>query len=223
MSASVLTFGSRAVTGVALGVPSVALVDLDDRALVERAREGDTEAFGVLVRRHEGRVRGLLRRLTRGNASVADDLAQDVFLRAWRAMPAFEGRAAFSTWTYRIATNVFLNYRERTRIHEALPEERAGSSEDSGFARPSTIMASSQPCCSDEVNLRNDLASAVEQLPDGYRLLITMHYFEELAYHEIAEVLELPLGTVKTQLHRAKKRLREHMQGWHASTDAQEG
>jgi RNA polymerase sigma-70 factor (ECF subfamily) len=174
-----------------------------DDALVERARdEADTAAFAELVRRHQGRVRGLLLRLT-GDRALADDLAQDVFLRAYRGLAGFEGRARFSTWLYRIGYNVYLNHRTRTRDPAPLPdafEACTAAPEGRGSARGS--------------DLRRDLEGAVARLPERYRSVITLYYLEDVSYPEIAEILELPLGTVKTHLHRAKRMLRERLIGW---------
>jgi RNA polymerase sigma-70 factor, ECF subfamily len=179
--------------------PSVA--ELDDETLVERAANGgDNPAFAELVRRHQGKVRGLLLRLT-GNHSVADDLAQEVFLRAYRGLVGFEGRSRFSTWIYRIAYNVFLNHRARSKELAALPQGF-----ESHAAAPETELSPSR------LDLRHDLAAAIAELPERYRVVVTLYYLEEVSYPEIAEVLDLPLGTVKTHLHRAKRMLRDHLQ-----------
>jgi RNA polymerase sigma-70 factor, ECF subfamily len=177
------------------------ITELDDDALVERAANGgDNQAFAELVRRHQGKVRGLLLRLT-NNQSVADDLAQEVFLRAYRGLVGFEGRSRFSTWIYRIAYNVFLNHRTRGKPLVALPDGF-----ESHAAAPDTELSPSR------LDLRHDLAAAIAQLPDRYRVVVTLYYLEEVSYPEIAEVLDLPLGTVKTHLHRAKRMLRDHLQ-----------
>ena len=186
---------------------TVELADLDDAKLVERsATGGDNAAFAELVRRHQGKVRGLLLRLT-ANATVADDLAQEVFLRAYRGLVGFEGRSRFSTWLYRIAYNVFLNHRTRTRELAALPQ---------GFE--SRAAAPDGELSPERCDMRRDLAGAIAALPERYRAVVTLYYLEDVSYPEIAEVLELPLGTVKTHLHRAKKLLRSHLRG--ATVDA---
>ena len=182
-----------------LGGRAVDLTKLDDPALVERATGGQDEAFAELVRRHQGKVRGLLLRLS-SNPTLADDLAQEVFLRAYRGLVGFEGRARFSTWIYRIAYNVFLNHRTRTRELAALPqgfESQAAAPDDELSPR--------------RCDMRRDLAGAIAALPDRYRVVVTLYYLEDVSYPEIAEVLGLPLGTVKTHLHRAKKMLREQL------------
>ena len=175
------------------------LADLEESVLLQRAGTGgDHAAFGELVRRNEPRVRGLLLRLT-GDKTLADDLAQDVFLRAYRGLHAFEGRAKVSTWLYRISYNVYLNHRARTRELNGLPD----TWED--------VEAQARP---NRPELRKDLDLAIAGLPERYRAVIVLYYLEDVSYPEIAEVLNLPLGTVKTHLHRAKRLLREQLEGW---------
>lgn len=172
---------------------------LADEELVRLAASGDKQAFAELVRRHQGKVRGLLLRLT-ANPSVADDLAQEVFLRAYRGLVGFEGRARFSTWLYRIAYNVFLNHRTRGRQFDALPagfESLAAAPEDEHSAT--------------RCDMRRDLSAAIAALPERYRVVVTLYYLQDVSYPEIAEVLDVPLGTVKTHLHRAKKLLRKEL------------
>ena len=176
---------------------SLAHEGLADEVLVLRGADGDGVAFAELVRRHQSKVRGLLLRLT-GNRVLADDLSQDGFLRAFRGLVGFEGRARFATWLYRIAYNVFLNHRARFRTLHELPDdyEAAVAPDDLGPARG---------------DLRRDLEVAILALPERYRAVITLHYIDDVSYPEIAEILDIPLGTVKTHLHRAKRLLRESM------------
>ncbi|MEE9384047.1 MAG: RNA polymerase sigma factor [Nannocystaceae bacterium] len=159
----------------------------------------DTAAFVELVKRHEGSVRGLLLRLT-ADRTLADDLAQEAFIRAFRGFGRFEGRARFSTWVYRIAYNVYLNHRCRSKTLGSLPE---------GFDTrvPAPEMAESARRC----DLRRDLAGAIAGLDERYRAVVVLYYVQEVSYPEIAEILDMPLGTVKTHLHRARKILREYM------------
>ena len=176
------------------------LSSVDDAILVERAGNGgDNAAFAELVRRHQGKVRGLLLRLT-ANPTLADDLGQEVFLRAYRGLVGFEGRSRFSTWIYRIAYNVFLNHQTRSRELTALPQTF-----ETHTPAPDTELSPSR------YDLRRDLAAAIATLPERYRAVVTLYYLEDVSYPEIAEVLDLPLGTVKTHLHRAKKLLREQL------------
>jgi len=179
----------------------------EDAAVVRRAAAGARPAFAELVRRHQGKVRGLLLRLC-GDRTLADDLAQEVFLRAYRGLCGFEGRASFGTWLYRISYNAYLNHSTRVRKYSALPDGY-----DSATAAPEDALS---PPRSD---LRRDLDGAVAQLPERYRGVVVLYYMQDLSYPEIAEILELPLGTVKTHLHRAKRLLRARLDGWDARLD----
>ena len=180
---------------------STELDALPELPLVLRAGRGDRVAFAELVRRHQGKVRALLLRLC-GDRSLADDLAQEVFLRAYRGLLGFEGRSSFGTWVYRISYNVYLNHRTRTRSYAALPEDY-----DARAAAPDDALSAPR------ADLRRDLQAAIGELPERYRAVIVLYYLQEVSYPEIAEILELPLGTVKTHLHRAKRMLRLHMGG----------
>lgn len=186
------------------------LTTLTDAQLIERAGAGDRPAFSRLVVVHEANVRALLLRLA-ADATVADDLAQEVFLRAYRGLVGFRGHSSFGTWLYRIAYNVFLNHRSRTKRFAALPEDydvRAAAPED----------ALSAP----RADLRRDLQAAIAELPDRYRAVVVLYYLQEVTYPEIAEILDLPLGTVKTHLHRAKRILRRHMDDADGKAEAAE-
>ncbi|MEX1366154.1 MAG: RNA polymerase sigma factor [Nannocystaceae bacterium] len=184
-----------------------------DTELTLQAATGEhPEAFGELVRRHQGKIRALLLRLTRGNRTLTDDLTQETFLRAYRGLSGFEGRARFTTWVHRIAYFVYLNHRNRVRQPAALPEE----------------FEHTEPAPEDELShrrsdLRRDLTVLVDGLPERYREVIIMHFMRHVPYRDIAQTLGLPLGTVKTQLHRAKLMMREQMlstgdgPGWSAA------
>lgn len=166
-----------------------------------QAAHGGTKAFGELVRRHQGKIRSLLLRLTRGNRTLCEDLTQETFLRAYRGLASFEGRARFTTWLHRIAYFVYLNHRNRVRQPAALPEEFELTQ-----AAPEDELS---PARSD---LRRDLGVLVSGLPAGYREVVVMHFVRHVPYRDIAEALDMPLGTVKTQLHRAKLMMREQLQ-----------
>ncbi len=187
--------------------PSTDLDALDEEALVRLASQGRRAAFAALVRRHQGKVRGLLLRLC-SDRTLADDLAQECFLRAYRGMVGFEGRASFGTWLYRIAYNVYLNHRARVRDWGVLPpdyDRRAAAPEDDH----------SPP----RADLRRDLEAAIAGLPERYRAVVVLFYLQDVSYPEIAEILDLPLGTVKTHLHRAKRMLRSQLPGFAGAGD----
>jgi RNA polymerase sigma-70 factor (ECF subfamily) len=172
------------------------MADFDEAALVGRCRTGDDTAFGELVDRYKNLVYGLIYRLVADNAQV-DDLAQEVFLKVHRGLPYFRGEARLSTWIYRIVQNVCSQARSR-RAPEVSLDDRDRPKEpalvDAAFA---------------DLELRDRLQKALAQLPDHYRFLIAAHYLEGIQYEALAEMLDVPLGTVKTHLYRAKRQLRE--------------
>ncbi len=172
-----------------------------DTELTQRAATGAVPAaFGELVRRHQGKIRALLLRLTRGDRTLTDDLTQETFLRAYRGLAGFEGRARFTTWIHRIAYFVYLNHRNRVRQPAALPDE---------FEL--TTPAPEDELSPRRADLRRDLTLLVGGLPERYREVIVMHFMRHVPYRDIAQALDMPLGTVKTQLHRAKLMMREQM------------
>ena len=167
-----------------------------ERELVERCRRGEVGAFEELVDRYKSLVFAMIMR-TIPDRSQAEDLAQDVFLRIHRGLPYFRGEARLSTWIYRIVVNVCTQDRGRGTAQVSL---------DDTNARVSTPAVSDRHA--DALELRDRLEKAIAQLPAQYRLLIAAHYLRGVQYEDLAEAMNLPLGTVKTQLHRAKKQLR---------------
>jgi RNA polymerase sigma-70 factor (ECF subfamily) len=169
--------------------------DVHERELVERCRSGDERAFQELVDRYKDLVFALIARTVQ-DRSRAEDLAQDVFLRIHRGLPYFRGEARLSTWIYRIVANVCLQDHGRVPRTSPIDDERAAqgvSVADRQFT---------------DLEVRDRLEKAIARLPANYRLLIAAHYLRGVQYEELAEALQLPLGTVKTQLYRAKQQLR---------------
>jgi RNA polymerase sigma-70 factor, ECF subfamily len=169
-----------------------------EHELVERCRRGDEDAFRELVNRYKDLVFALIAR-TAPDRSRAEDLAQDVFLRVHRGLPYFRGEALLSTWIYRIVVNVCVQEQQGRRPPtESLDDNwsdahRATSGRDRQFS---------------DLELRDRLDKAIARLPANYRLLVAAHYLQGVRYEDLAEAMALPLGTVKTQLHRAKRQLR---------------
>ena len=173
--------------------------EFDERALVERCRSGDDTAFGELVERYKDLVYGVVYRMLSDRSQV-DDLAQEVFLKVHRGLPYFRGDARLSTWIYRIVQNVCREARVRSRPTVSFEADREdGPRREYGKADAAFA----------ELELRDRLEKAIAQLPENYRLLIAAHYMQGVQYEALAEALDIPLGTVKTHLHRAKRRLRE--------------
>jgi RNA polymerase sigma-70 factor (ECF subfamily) len=162
-------------------------------AVLER---DDRRAFAELVRRHQGTVRSVLRRLARGDAALADDLAQETFVLAWRNLRTFRFEARFSTWLYRIAFNAWRSEARKKR-------EVALEIDDDG-PLPASDAADEMP----DIAARVDLERALAALSDGERACISACYYADLSHEEAAAALGLPLGTVKTHIMRAKAKLR---------------
>ncbi len=158
----------------------------------------DRAAFARLVARHQSMVRSVLRRLARGDHGLADDLAQETFLAAWRNLASFRHDSRFSTWLYRIAFNAWLSDARKRR--EVLLDD-AGEVPDPGVADTPGPDAAA----------RLDLERALAGLPDGERAAIAACYYADLTHEEAAQVLGIPLGTVKTHILRAKARLRARL------------
>lgn len=183
-----------------------------DAALIARAVvNDDRHAFAELVRRHQSAVRACLRKLTAGNFALADDLAQETFVLAWRNLKSFRQEARFSTWLYRIATNCWLG--DARKRKEALlgdtdvdiADESSDDYDDSGHAAPDPSRGAA---------LKIDLERAMRALSDGERAAIVQCYHNDLTHEEAAYVLGMPVGTVKTHVLRAKRKLKAELAAW---------
>lgn len=168
---------------------------------VARAAAGDAKAFASLVHAHQAYLRKLLGRVCRGDQGRADDLAQEAFIRAWRALPGFRGDARFRTWLTRLAYSSLSA--ERPGLPPAEAEDGLDAA-DSDFAPG--------------VDRRIDLERAMAGLSEPQRHALLLTYGADLSHAEAAEVLAWPLGTLKTQVLRAKARLREQLSSWETPT-----
>src|SRR5690242_2846394 len=173
-------------------------MDLNERELVERCRSGDEAAFQILVDRYKDLVFALIARTVQ-DRSRAEDLAQEVFLRVHRGLPYFRGEARLSTWIYRIVANVCVHEQGRPVMQSI--DHGEGRAEAKTAARIVDRQFG-------DIELRDRLEKAIAKLPPNYRLVIAAYYLEGIRYEELADALQLPLGTIKTQLHRAKQQLR---------------
>ena len=177
-----------------------------EQHLIQRAQKGDPEAFATLVTEHQRYVYNLALRVLK-NEEEALDLAQETFVRAWTALPNFRGQSKFRTWLYRIVTN--LCYNRLPNLRRSLNE----LGDDVIAELPETEIAFDNPAHGLESReLRSYLHQAIDRLDENYRLLISLRYQSELSYEEIATMLNLPLGTVKTGLFRAKEQLRRALE-----------
>jgi RNA polymerase sigma-70 factor, ECF subfamily len=175
-------------------------LESDENWLIERARQGDAAAFERLVLQHERYVYNMALRVV-SNPEDAQDIAQQSFVRAWQSLPQFRGEARFSTWLYRIVTN--LCYSRLPRIRRELSaldtDENALGLPDERQGPESVVLAA---------GVRHAVQEAFAALPESYRLLVTLRHLQEMSYEEIAQVTGMPLGTVKTGIFRARRILR---------------
>jgi len=179
-----------------------------ERILLERCRRGDRTAFDELVRVHQKKVYNFAFRLC-GNYDEANDIAADTFLRVYNSLPSFRGDSSFITWLFRITTNVYLDARKRQRARPQQSLEELLELEETTVARQYEDPAPTPPERA-ELRERSDLLqAAISQLPDYQRMMIVMYHSEERSYEEIAAVLGLPIGTVKSRLNRARMQLRQ--------------
>ena len=168
-------------------------------ALVERCRQGDLAAFETLYRTHAGRLYSVACRMV-GNPADAEDLLQDIFLAAHRKLDSFRGESALGTWLYRLAMNLCLDY---LRSRAAKAGQLTGALDD----QPMLADAGSRRLA-DRTVLKMDLERALAQLPEGCRTAFVLHDVEGLEHREVAEVLGIAEGTSKSQVHKARLRLR---------------
>jgi RNA polymerase sigma-70 factor, ECF subfamily len=178
----------------------------DEQAFIRRAQKGDHDAFAALVDQHQRYIYNLALRVLK-DENEALDLTQETFVRAWTALPNFRGQSQFRTWLFRIATN--LCYNRLPNLRRSLVE----LGDDVISELPETGITLNNPASGFESReLRSYLHNAIENLDENYRLLISLRYQNELSYEEIANMLNLPLGTVKTGLFRAKEQLRRALE-----------
>ncbi|HYB96129.1 MAG TPA: sigma-70 family RNA polymerase sigma factor [Vicinamibacterales bacterium] len=168
-----------------------------ETVLVERCRQGDESAFRELVDQYKGLVLALIARSV-SNRARAEELAQEAFLKVHKGLPYFRGESRLSTWIYRIVINVIAGERP----------ELATRSLDEEPARGGRIEPAADDRAFGDLVMKDRLQKAIERLPLPYQVLINGHYLKGLRYEELAEALNLPMGTVKTHLHRAKRQLR---------------
>ncbi len=185
---------------------------LTDAELIARVVvRDDRHAFSELVRRHQSAVRTTLRRLTAGNHALADDLAQDTFMLAYRNLGSFRHEAGFSTWLYRIATNAYLAD-ARKRKEELLGDRDADLADEEGEDAPGSDTGGPDPARA--ASLSMDLARAMAVLSDAERAAIVQCYHNDLSHEEAAQVLNCPVGTVKTHILRAKQKMKSRLAAW---------
>ena len=176
-----------------------------DRDLIDRARRGDRDAFGILVVRHQDRIYNAVLRFC-GDAGDAAEVVQRAFVNAWRRLDSFKGDSAFSTWMYRIAFNESVSLRReggRRRLQSLDGRDGESAPVAADDRRPSDRLESEEN--------RRKVQEALNQLEPGERKILILKELEGRSYDEIAEILEIPKGTVRSRLFRARESLRERL------------
>ncbi|MBK8162380.1 MAG: RNA polymerase sigma factor RpoE [Gammaproteobacteria bacterium] len=174
-----------------------------DQALVERVQNGDKKAFDILVQKYQYRLTKLISRYVYDQSEVMD-VAQEAFIKAYRALPSFRGESAFYTWLYRIGVNTAKNYlvtQGRRPPSVDIDAEEAGylegESELKEYATPEHLLVRDE--------IQNTVHSAIEKLPEDLRTAITLRELDGLSYEEIAERMNCPVGTVRSRIFRARE------------------
>jgi RNA polymerase sigma-70 factor (ECF subfamily) len=191
-----------------------------EAGLAARARAGSPEAFRELVRRFERPVYGLILRMVH-DPSTAEELAQDVFLKAYRRLDSYDPERRFGSWLFKIAHNTTIDHLRKSAPD--LVSLEAGDEEGGGLAAVlANPEAESPAAAAERSDLARDLTRAIATLRPEYREAVVLRHQEGLSYEEISEAMGLPLGTIKTHLHRARKELAVLLRarGWAPETES---
>ncbi len=181
-----------------------------DQALVERVQAGDKQAFGLLVAKYQRKLLRLVSRLVRDSAE-AEDVAQEAFIKAYRALPGFRGESAFYTWLYRIGVNTAKNWLvangRRPPTATEVDNTEAENYSESDLLRdgdtPERLLMSKQ--------IVNTVNAVMAELPEELRTAVTLREIEGLSYEEIAQVMDCPIGTVRSRIFRAREAIAEKL------------
>ncbi|MDR0315408.1 MAG: sigma-70 family RNA polymerase sigma factor [Treponema sp.] len=178
--------------------------DADDQLIIGQIVSGQKDLFRLLVRRHEQAVYGMGIGFFR-NAEDASDFTQEVFLKVYKNLPGFEGRARFSTWLYKIAYNTAVNGVNRRKEYRSLAEEEQASIPARDSDTPERLLLRKAA--------QGAVLEALEGLPERYRICVDMFFFYERSYQEIEAITGFPVNTIKSHVFRAKKLLRGKLEG----------
>jgi len=177
---------------------------MSEAEAIERAKGGDGESFEALYGMHKRRVYSLCLRMT-GNTAEAEDLTQEAFLQLYRKIATFRGESAFSTWLHRLAVNVVLMHLRKKGLPEVSLQETLEPTEEDG---PKKDIGSQDQVLAGSID-RVNLERAIESLPPGYRIIFVLHDIEGYEHNEIAEMMGCSIGNSKSQLHKARMKLRD--------------
>lgn len=190
--------------------PKVSKNTQEDRGLVAAAKKGDPRAFETLLKKYRKSVYYMLLKMVK-NADDAEDLTQEAFAKAFNSIEKFDSKFAFSTWLFRIATNNCIDFIRKKRVQTVSIDQPVEGDDGSSMRfdirddnlDPNEFMLKKQR--------KRYLEMAIKRLPEKYRILVELRYFRELSYEEVANELQIPLGTVKAQLFRARELLNQEL------------
>ncbi|MCR3964536.1 RNA polymerase sigma factor RpoE [Aeromonas veronii] len=183
--------------------------NLLDEQLVERVQRGDKAAFNLLVKKYQHKVVNLVARYV-NNPGDVPDVAQEAFIKAYRALPTFRGESAFYTWLYRIAVNTAKNYLTSQGRRPPSSDVEADEAESYGGEALQEVSTPENLALTDEI--KRTVFSAIEALPEDLRTAITLRELEGLSYEEIAEIMDCPVGTVRSRIFRAREAIDKKLQ-----------
>ena len=198
---------------------------MQDELLIRRAQHGDADAFEQLLLEHQKNVYNLCYRMA-GNPDDAMDLSQETFLRAWRCLDQYQFASAFSTWLYRLCSNICIDFLRRRRRQQTVPL----TFEDADGEEQTYAVPDAQPLPEEQVELkltRETLAAVMAQLLPEHRAVLQLRVVNEMSYEQIADVLDIQIGTVKSRLSRARNQLKKILERGNlsrrASSESMEG
>ena len=198
---------------------------MQDELLIRRAQRGDADAFEQLLLEHQKNVYNLCYRMA-DNPDDAMDLSQETFLRAWRCLDQYQFASAFSTWLYRLCSNICIDFLRRRRRQQTVPL----TFEDADGEEQTYAVPDAQPLPEEQVELkltRETLAAAMAQLLPEHRAVLQLRVVNEMSYEQIADVLDIQIGTVKSRLSRARNQLKKILERGNlsrrASSESMEG
>lgn len=198
---------------------------MQDELLIRRAQRGDADAFEQLLLEHQKNVYNLCYRMA-GNPDDAMDLSQETFLRAWRCLDQYQFASAFSTWLYRLCSNICIDFLRRRRRQQTVPL----TFEDADGEEQTYAVPDAQPLPEEQVELkltRETLAAAMAQLLPEHRAVLQLRVVNEMSYEQIADVLDIQIGTGKSRLSRARNQLKKILERGNlsrrASSESMEG
>ena len=198
---------------------------MQDELLIRRAQHGDADAFEQLLLEHQKNVYNLCYRMA-GNPDDAMDLSQETFLRAWRCLDQYQFASAFSTWLYRLCSNICIDFLRKRRRQQTVPL----TFEDADGEEQTYAVPDAQPLPEEQVELkltRETLAAAMAQLLPEHRAVLQLRVVNEMSYEQIADVLDIQIGTVKSRLSRARNQLKKILERGNlsrrASSESMEG